>query len=482
MTTMAAAATGTTTADGAALRALADELRNVELISDLPEDEMLRLAESGRVVRRAAGEVHRREGEPAAHVFILLEGEVRIVRQAGGHDEVLASYGPHTLFGELPVLMGDECFWASGIAVRDSRIFELPKDAFWELVTACPELCGTVLREMARRVAVVESVSQQRARMVSMGTFAAGLAHELNNPASAARRATGELSQSLHELKALSIRAGRLMSDEELIPLCEIYDAAMAAAASAEGGMRGMAREDECAEWLEARGVADAWTLAPNLADAGLSPELLDRLAGRTPAEALDCVLRWLDVRARSAAQIRTAAEAAARVAEIVGAMKGYTHLGQAPLLEVSVNEGIDSTIAVLRPRLAAVRVECAYDAELPRIRAWGGELNQVWTALLENCADHLRDGGHVWIRTAREGERVRVEIEDDGPGIPPDIQGRVFDPFFTTKDVGEGPGLGLTGAHRIVSTHGGTIDFRSRPGCTVFEVRLPLEPPLPGD
>ncbi len=461
--------------------ALAAELRRVEMLSEMPEDEMRSLAAAGRVVRRPRGAVCPRQGDPADFVFILLEGEVRVTRQVNGHEEMLVTYGPHTLFGEIPVLMGDETYWASGRAMTDSRVFELPKDAFWELVTSCPELCAIVLRQMARRLAALESVSQGRARMVSLGTFAAGLAHELNNPASAARRATAELTESIHEIKGRSIAMARVMADEELRALAEIYDEAIADAA-ARGGAQRLSDEDACAEWLEAHGVSDAWSLAPSLSDAGLCTERLDRIAARVPAAELEGALRWLEVRARTAAQVRTAADAAARVADVVSAVKGYTLLGQAPLLEVDVNEGLESTLAVLRPRLAAVVVDCEYDDALPRIRAWGGELNQVWTALLENCADVLRDGGHVHVSTKAEGDGVCVRVEDDGPGIPEEIQGRIFDPFFTTKDVGEGPGLGLTGAYRVVIEHGGSIEFETRPGRTVFEVRLPLEPPLPGE
>ena len=458
--------------------ALIGELRRVELLRELPDERLRWLIACCGLVRLAPGEVHRAVGDPATHVFFLLEGEVRVTQRVAGRETVMATYGPGTLYGELPVLMGKAVYFAAGRAVTPCRVLEVPKETFWELVSVCPRITQAVVGEMARRVMELESVAQQRARLVSLGTLAAGLAHELNNPASAARRATAELEVAIAELKRRSIAIGRLLDDECLHAICAIYDEALDADHAGDA-MERMAREEACVDWLEARGIAEPWTLAANLAEAALTPDRLERIAARVPAVALDEVLHWVEVRARAAALGCTSAQAAARVAALVDSVRGYTFLGQAPLLEVDLHEALDSTLAVLRPRLAALQVEREYADDLPAVRAWAGELNQVWTALLENAADALRDGGRVTVRTARDGDGVRVEVEDDGPGIAPEIQGRVFDPFFTTRDVGA-TGLGLSGAYRIVSDHGGTITFRSAPGRTVFEVRLPLDPPIP--
>jgi signal transduction histidine kinase len=456
--------------------ALLDALRRVETFADIPDADLVWLLERSEVVSRAAGEVHRAEGEPAEHVFVLLEGEVRITQHTGGREVVLVTYGPYALFGELPVLMGIPHYFASGRALTAARVLEIPADVFWEFISDCPVVTKRVVNQMGRRVQAVESVAQERERLVSLGTLAAGLAHELNNPASAARRATADLEEALAELEARARAVGRCMDDARL----------QALAADAEGGcapdgaLERADAEDACAAWLERMRLEGAWRLAPALVDAGLTAERLDALVATVPDDALEGCLRWLEVRARVRSLARSARDSAARVAALVETVKGYTALDRAPVLEVDVREALEGTLAVLGARLAGAVVERDYEAGLPPVRAYAGALNQVWTVLLENAADALAvRGGHVRVAAAREGDYVRVEVEDDGPGIPPEAQAHVLDPFFTTKEPGRGTGLGLSSAFRTVAEHGGTLRFQSQPGRTVFEVRLPFDSPL---
>ena len=455
---------------------LVEELRRVDLFAPLPEDCVERFAAAGTLKELKAGEVTRNDGDPADAVFVILDGTVRITQRHGEQERTLVTYGPRTLFGEIPLLMGSPTYWATGRVIADARILEVPAPAFWELLATCQPAATAVLKEMASRISALESVGQSRQRLVALGTLAAGLAHELNNPASAARRATAGMEDAVEELAEHSARLGSLLGDTQCELLEEIREGAAAAAPT--GAMERMAREDECLEWLSAAGLDQE--MAAGLAECGVTPADLERLRTLVPAEALPDAVGWLEVRLRASSLARTAADSAARVAAVVDALKGYTRLGEAPITQMDLNLALQSTLTVLAPRLAGVTVEQRLDPALPQVRGYGSELNQVWTALLENASDALEGRpGRVRVTTARDGEEARVEVEDDGPGIPPEARERVFDPFFTTRDVGRGMGLGLSTAFRIVTEHGGTLKFRSQPGCTVFEVRLPFDPPL---
>ena len=463
----------------AEMTGLVEELRRLELFAELPEDCLARFAAAGTMLERRAGEVTRNEGDPADAVFVLLEGEVRIMQRTGGQERVIATYPANSLFGEIPLMMGSPTFWATGRAATDIRVLEVPAAAFWELLATCPEASVNVMREMASRISALESVNQSRQRLLSMGTLAAGLAHELNNPASAARRATAGMEDAVDELAEHSSRLGALLEDGECDQMEEIRHDAMASAAP--GALERIDLEDACTDWLAAAGVHGSHDLAAGLADCGVTPAHLDRLRAIVPPEALEHAVKWLEVRLRASALARTAAESAARVAAVVDAVKGYTRVGEAAIVQMDLNQALQSTLTVLGPRLAGVVVEQKLADDMPAVRGYAGELNQVWTALLENASDALEGRrGRVKVSTARIGDEACVAVEDDGPGIPPEVQGRIFDPFFTTREVGRGTGLGLSTAFRVVSEHGGTLQFRSEPGCTVFEVRLPFDPPLP--
>ena len=460
----------------AALATLVEELRRVELFAPLPEECVERFAAAGTVRELRVGEVTRSDGDPADAVFVILEGQVRITQRQGDQERTLVTYGANVLFGEVPLLMGSPTYWATGRVVADARILEVPAPAFWELLATCQPAATAVMKEMASRISALESVGQSRHRLVALGTLAAGLAHELNNPASAARRATAGMEDAVEELAEHSARLGSLLGDTQCDLLEEIREGA--AAAVPTGAMERMAREDECLEWLSAAGLDEE--KAAGLAECGVTPADLERIRTLVPPAALADAVGWLEVRLRASSLARTAADSAARVAAVVDALKGYTRLGEAPITQMDLNLALQSTLTVLGPRLAGVTVEQRLDPALPQVRGYGSELNQVFTALLENASDALEGRqGRVRVTTARDGDEARVEVEDDGPGIAPEVRERIFDPFFTTREVGRGMGLGLSTAFRIVTEHGGTLRFRSQPGCTVFEVRLPFDPPL---
>lgn len=376
-------------------------LRQVPLFAELSDEQLQWLAEQGTEVWLEPGEIHRAQGDPADHVFVMLLGEVRVMEKVGDQELVLATYGPKTLFGELPILMGMTEFWASGRALSQCHILELGKDAFWQMLAKIPAVATAILRTMAERMQELQLMSQQREKLIELGTLAAGLAQELNNPVEAVSAGIVHLEEIFQELPSLALKLNQQSITTE------------------QG-------------WLEA-----------SLKGIGLLSEI---------------------------------EQSSARISELVKAIKEYSYMDQAPLQEVDVHDGLENTLIILSHKLKrGVEVTREYDRSLPRISAYGSELNQVWTNLIDNAIDAIGGQGQIWIRTWREQEQVLVEIADNGTGIPKELQERIFDPFFTTKGVGEGTGLGLVTSYRTVVGHQGDIRVFSQPGDTHFQVRLPI-------
>jgi len=450
----------------------------VPLFEGLTDEELRAVAECGseRVVK--AGEVNGREGEPVEHLFVILEGELRITKQADGGEVVLNVYGPGMFFAEVPLLAGTP-FLATGRALTDCRMFLLPEGEFRRMLAAHPGFAQRILEAMAERVQMLQSVASERQRLNSLGTLAAGLAHELNNPASAARRAARDLRERVERTKRLAVALGRCMPPECFERVANLEAEALRRAADPPA-LDPLEREEaqgEAALWLEERGVEGAWDLAPAFVGAGLGTGWLASVERAMTAEALPCTLEYLGAALETEALLGEAISSTGRVSWVVEAMKAYSNMDRAPLGEVDVNEGLEDTLAVLGYKLGGgVEVRRDYDRKLPRIVAYGGELNQVWTNLLDNALDAVGGAGNIGLRTTCEGDGILVEISDSGPGVPEELRARVFEPFFTTKGVGEGSGLGLDVAYRIVvGRHGGDIRLVSRPGDTRFQVRLPL-------
>jgi len=328
-----------------------------------------------------------------------------------------------------------------------------------------------------------ERALAQSERMATLGTLAAGIAHELNNPAAATRRAAEQLREAF---AALNSARGQLVSiAPDGVDVLEQLDATSQERSvnpDALGSVERSDLESELEEWLDDHDVVDAWDLAPGLVAQGLGPADLDRLAAAFGEQLLPAVLAWAVHNFRVHMLSHEIGQGSARISEIVGALKSYSYLGQAPVQAVDIHEGLDSTLVIMRNKLkVGIDVVRDYCSDLPPVAAYGSELNQVWTNLLDNAADSIYSQGEgtgtVTLRTRRDGDRAVVEIEDDGPGIPDDIQPHLFDPFFTTKDPGKGTGLGLSTTYSIVTEkHHGTIKVTSRPGRTVFTVRLPLD------
>jgi signal transduction histidine kinase len=336
------------------------------------------------------------------------------------------------------------------------------------------------LRQLEIAYVNQEMMLRQSEKLATLGTLAAGVAHELNNPAAAARRASEQLYSGLARLEDAQRRLGEVELTQQARDALRTLAPGAHANAARSVDIDPLARSDAEAkveDWLERHGVADAWEVAPALVSQKLDPPALLRLAEIMEGETLAASLTWLSCGYRVYALLGEIGESSTRISDIVGALKGYSHLGQAPVQAVDLHEGIDNTLVILRHTLKeGITVHRDYSADVPTLQAYGSELNQVWTNLLRNAVDAISGKGEITIRTRREGDWAVVEIEDSGSGIPEEIQSRVFDPFFTTKPPGKGTGLGLSISHTIVTQkHHGELRVASRPGRTRFTVRLPI-------
>ena len=461
-----------------------ESLRQIPLFKHLSE-EQFKCIPKGTEVWLNPGETLFQQGTPPEYFYVLFEGAVRISRKVDNQELVLATYDTGMFFGEVPLLAGT-IHLASGQAVRRSHLYCLKENDFWQMLMICPSLRKVILGHMGNRMQELQMLSQQREKLLSLRTLAAGLAHELNNPASAARRAAGHLREPIQGLQALALRLiEQSLTPAQLKSLLELQCAAVEHTTTPNwlDPLAQAEQEGEVTDWLEDNGVADGWRLASTLAIAGLNTERLESIGDSVAGYALSDVVTWLEATLAIAGLLNELEQGTARIFQLVNAVKTYSYMDQDPLQEVDLHEGLDNTLTILGHKLRkhSVEVRREYDRSLPRIQIHGSELNQVWTNLIDNAVDALGEGGTIWVRTSSEKDYIVVEIADNGTGIPPEIQPRIFEPFFTTKEVGAGTGLGLEITCRIVmSQYNGDIRCFSQPGETRFQVRLPVASPLP--
>ncbi|MGV9270893.1 ATP-binding protein [Kitasatospora sp. NPDC003701] len=464
------------------------ELRTLFLFEKLAPDQLAQLCRDGHVEWFDPGPVYR-EGDPAASLFVLFRGTVVVSRSVGGQQvDVSRTSAPGVYAGAFQAYLGDQVpqvYNNSLRAAERSRFFVLPAEAFAEIMRSWFPMAVHLLEGLFFGFKSAQEAVGQRERLLALGSVTAGLTHELNNPAAAAVRATSALRERIDrvrrefaELAADPRRGG------DLAHLRELQDMTIGriGQASALNPLEASDREDEIGDWLEAHGVADGWELAPVLVEAGLGIDWLDRIAGALPEDLLGRALNWLSCTVEAELLLDEIEDAANRVSALVGAAKQYTQLDRAPYQNADVNELLDSTLLLLSAKIGpSITVVRDYDRTLPGIPGYPAELNQVWTNLIDNAAWAIRStgaDGTLTVRTARDGDRVLVEVRDTGPGVPADVQSRVFDPFFSTKPAGEGTGLGLDISWRIiVNRHGGDLRLESVPGDTRFQVRLPIDP-----
>lgn len=452
-------------------------LSQVPLFAHLPNEQLQWLAEQGTEVWLEPGAQIASQGDPPDGFYVILEGKTEWVKMVGGQKAHAVTLAAGEVFAEL-ILLLEESYPTSGRALTRVHLYKLTPEAFWEMLRRCPTTLREILKISAQRSQIHAAVGQQQAKLISLGTLSAGLAHELNNPAAAARRSVKHLEEVLQKLPSLALKLHTApISEEQMGFLYDLYARATSALSTPQDAIAQSESEDAVADWLEAHEVPDGWELAPTLVAAGLAPEELDRIVAQVAPGCLGQVLTWLEATLTGAELLDQIKLSTARISELVKAMKDYSYMDQAPLQEVDVHEGINSTLTILSHKLKQGVVVKKEFGDLPRICAYGPQLNQVWTNLLDNAIDATDGKGHVWVRTSQEGDRILVEITDDGAGIPPEVQPRIFEQFFTTKAVGKGTGLGLDIVRRIVVGHKGEIRFDSQPGDTRFQVRLPIGP-----
>jgi signal transduction histidine kinase len=457
-----------------------DCLRGVPLFESLSDDRLAWIAEHGEEVRLGAGDVIARQGDPPDGFYVVIEGQTEWTRRVGGEEIFVVALGEGAIFAEL-IMVLDAPYPTTGRATTETKLLKLDKASFWEMLKVCPEVLRGILATSVERAELHESVSQQHAKLISLGTMAAGLAHELNNPAAAINRAAAEARRTFRGASERAAKLGALPLDAaQRSFVAELPNTVAAVTPPALDSLGRSDLEDEVALWLEVRGVEEGYEVSPTLVGAGLDTAWLDGLAQQVPEEALGGVLGWLASQLAGEDLLGEIEESSGRVSELVKAIKTYTHMDRASSKEVDVAAGLDSTLVMLGHKLKKgdVQVVREYEEGLPPVCGHAGELNQVWTNLLDNAIDAVEGHGRIRVRASRENGRVIVEISDDGPGIPEEVRTRMFEPFFTTKDVGKGTGLGLDISRRVVvDDHGGDIRVDSRPGETRFEVRLPIAP-----
>jgi signal transduction histidine kinase len=458
---------------------LIDDLRKIEVFSDLTADQLAWLAEKFEEIPFAAGEIFARPGDPADSLVVILEGEVQFQRGDIPDAPVFRS-GAGEITGLLPYSRLTS-YKGIGRALVPSRLARLNKSYFPEMLQRMPDLGPRLVGIMSDRIRESTRIETQRDKLAALGKLSAGLAHELNNPAAAAQRAAVSLREALETVRDASIRLARhaLSTEQREMILRFESKAVQFTPAPLRDPLEQSDREEQILGWLETHQVPDAWKIAPVLADTGVETSKLQYLAAQVGDAVLsDALIRVASILtiSRLIGEIENSTK---RISDLVRAIKEYSYMDRAAMQEVDLHQGLESTLTILGHRLkTGVTVVREYDKSLPRVCAFGGELNQVWTNLMDNAIEAMQGKGELRLRTARELDRVLVEIRDNGPGIPPEVQPHIFDPFFTTKGVGEGTGLGLDTVCRIVRNHHGEIHVTSKPGDTRFQVYLPVDQP----
>jgi signal transduction histidine kinase len=456
---------------------IAAALERVGPLSGLGPEDRLWLARHGEEVVGDPGQILFEEGAAADRMILILKGEIHVRRQRGGPMELFIGRAGQ-MTGYLP-FSRMKISGGQGFAVSPFWALTIHKDIFPAMLQAIPSMAQRVVSTLLDRVREVTRIEQQAEKLSALGKLAGNLAHELNNPASAAQRAASSLVTELRANRQNRFKLVNLcLSDDQIRRIQDWEQRILSRHAPLEGVDAGelIVREESLRKWLSELPCEESWEVAAQLNEQGVRAADLDELRQLLEPNETCVALQFFARYLRSTRSVETLINSTDRIFDLISAVKAYSYMDRAPILEVDVPAGLEATLQMLQSRMTNVTIEREYEPGLPHISAYGSELNQVWTALIENALDALGNQGLLRLACRLEGEMLLVEIWDTGHGIPPELQDRIFEPFFTTKPPGHGLGLGLDNAMRIVRKHRGHISVRSEPGSTCFRVRLPLD------
>ncbi|WP_264327971.1 sensor histidine kinase [Romeriopsis navalis] len=453
----------------------------------LPPERLNWICDRAEHLQLCAGEVLVREGDPPRGFFIQLSGQITVSRLSNGIDIPIGRHESPAYFGEIQVLTEDVVPVTLTADVA-TDLYRLNCADFLDLVHSCREFEKDIFRTVGQRLRGLESFIQSREKMAALGTLSAGLAHELNNPAAALVRVLKDVQPAVLELQWMNLLYGQQQVDAaHTAQWLEVRDRGFEAIAHPQNDPLAQGdREDALTDWLEDYGVKDAWKLVEPLAAGEVTTDILDTLMARwrnDQSELRDLGIRWLALSFDVMSMIHNGLDGAERISTLVQSMKSYSYMDRAAQQQVNIHDGIEDTLRLFAFKLKhGIKVQRHYDQTLPEITAFGSELNQVWTNLIDNAIDAINEGpdngrtSQITIRTCQKNQHIRIELEDNGAGIPPELKNRILEPFFTTKPMGKGSGLGLDVVRRIIENrHGGSITVESGPGRTCFIVLLPI-------
>src|SRR6267154_2494474 len=451
------------------------ELQRIPAFADLPDEQIAWFLSQSQETHVKAGETYVRQGDPADWMFVILEGQFQWRGEFGGETVVLAGK-PGDVTGVLPFSRMKQ-FTVNGRAVTEGRVLKFPSSLFSELVQKMPELTTRLVGMMSDRIRETTRIEQQRDRLASLGKLSAGLAHELNNPASAAKRATSQLRDILKKIKNASHELGK----RDLTPAQRTEIESLEVSFTVQDvpppdPLTISDLEDQLDSLLRSHGQNDLWMLAAGLARRNIQPEVLESLFSKLDAVTARAALVRIAASVEVASLLHEIESSTSRISDLVGAIKQYTYMDQSPVQNVDIVKSLETTLTILNHKIKrGVDVQRNYQPIPFLVNSFGSELNQVWTNIIDNAIDAMGGKGELRVRTYQDDGCVVVEIGDNGPGIAPEVEPHIFEPFFTTKGVGQGTGLGLDTVQRIVKKHRGNIQVDSKPGDTRFQVWLPL-------
>lgn len=456
-----------------------NEIYQIPLFEGVSQEELQWLLDNSYEMFLNKGEFFVQANQRADRFYVVLEGELQVTRNFNGVEMVLGTNPRGIIGGEIALLHGTPSDH-SICAIVPSHLLVFEQKAFYELFSACTTVGARILQTATERMQMFAAMLQQQEKMAALGKISAGLAHELNNPSAAVRRTAKSLRETLPLLHNQTMKLHSLCDKPENIDMIIRFQQQVGVRASTIMPLSPLEqsdREEDMATWLETWSVECPWDKASCFVSFGITPQEIQTLVANLTTHNIPDVIEWLYQAIHANSLLQEIEQSTWQICDIVTAVKGYTYVDRGELNEVNIHKGLENTLKILNHKLRDITVIRNYASDIPDIQARGGELNQVWTNLIDNAIDAIGPGGTIWVITRQENDYIMVEISDNGTGISPEIQPRLFEPFFTTKDVGEGTGLGLDISYRIIQHHHGTIEVRSEPGLTRFIVRLPIHP-----